>query len=405
MRQRLALLVAATTSVVLLAFLLPLAVLVRQAARDDAIADATGRTQVLISVVAGGAGVAEVAEVSRQLRSTGLDVRVRRAADSSLQTSVTDVGDQVVIRQPVIARGRTWNVQTVVPDDRLHAGVARAWMVLAGLGVLLIGLSLMVADRLARNLTSPIEALAGVAHRLARGDLSARVEPGGPEEIRSVGAALNLLATRIGTLLTAEREAVADLSHRLRTPVTALRLGVESLPPGPDRDALTASVDDLTRQVDQLIREARRPVREDVADRCDAVQVVAERVAFWAPLAEDQGRTVGLSLPAGELPVRCSPEDLASAVDALLGNVLAHTPERSDFAVSVEPAAFGALVVVRDRGPGFDEHAVARGHSSAGSTGLGLDIARRTAQAAGGELTVIRHPDGAEIRLRLGAPV
>ena len=68
------------------------------------------------------------------------------------------------------------------------------------------------------------------AERLGRGDLDARVEPGGPDEVREVGAALNRLAARISELLAREREEVADLSHRLRTPVTALRLDVESLP-------------------------------------------------------------------------------------------------------------------------------------------------------------------------------
>ena len=106
-------------------------------------------------------------------------------------------------------------------------------------------------------------------------------------------------------LLAHEREAVADLSHRLRTPVTALRLDVESLPRRARAGTgSTADVDELTRQIDALIREARRPVREGVEARCDARAVVAERVEFWAALAEDQGRAVALTLPAGPSPVR-----------------------------------------------------------------------------------------------------
>ena len=124
-----------------------------------------------------------------------------------------------------------------------------------------------------------------------------------------------------------EREAVADLSHRLRTPVTALRLDVESLPHGPDRDRLTADVDEMTRQIDVLIREARRPVREGVEARSDACAIVRERVEFWQALAEDQGRRVGLSLPDRPCQVRAGAADLEAALDALLGNVIAHTPE------------------------------------------------------------------------------
>ena len=101
------------------------------------------------------------------------------------------------------------------------------------LGLVLIGLSLLVADRLARTITRPITDLARGADRLAHGDLTTRVRPDGPAEVREVGAAINLLAGRIGELLAGERESVADLSHRLRTPVTVLRLEVESLRPRP----------------------------------------------------------------------------------------------------------------------------------------------------------------------------
>ncbi|MEQ4724849.1 HAMP domain-containing protein [Nonomuraea sp. B19D2] len=82
---------------------------------------------------------------------------------------------------------------------------------------------------LALAVTRPVDGLARVSHRLAGGDLTARAEPGGPPEVRSVALALNHLAGRIDGLLAAERESVADLSHRLRTPLTGLRLDAESL--------------------------------------------------------------------------------------------------------------------------------------------------------------------------------
>lgn len=409
MRRRLALLVAATTSVVLLAFLLPLAVLVSRAASAEAVSEASARSQVVASAVTSGATPAEIEALTAELAAAGLQVSVRAEPRPRVlrTTVIRAAGGGAVVRQPVVTDGRLYTVETLVPRSQLRAGVARAWLVLGLLGLVLVALSLLVADRLARAMTRPISELAAVAHRLARGDLSARVQPGGPPEVTDVGVALNLLAGRIGALLTSEREAVADLSHRLRTPITALHLGVESLAAGAERDGLLASVDELTRQVDRLIDEARRPVREGVDARCDARAVTAERVAFWQALAEEQGRAVTLRLPPGPVWVRATDSDLGDALDALLGNVIAHTPEGAAFAVELTASAFGAELVVHDDGPGFPgAEVVRRGQSRAGSTGLGLDIARRTAEASGGALEVGRSPSGGGlVRLRLGAPV
>ena len=316
-------------------------------------------------------------------------------------------GGAAVVRQPVVVNGNTVVVVTEVPRSRLRRGVTRAWSVLSLMGLVLVGLSLVVADRLARSLTRPISELAHTAERLGAGDLTARTVPGGPDEVREVGVAVNLLAARIGSLLAHERESVADLSHRLRTPITALRLDVDSLADSPERDRLAADVDELTRQVDAVINEARRPVREGVEARADARAVTQERVDFWAALTEDQGREVSLALPTGPCIVRAAEDDLAAALDALIGNVVSHTPEGSAMHVVLTAERDGsALLLVDDGGAGFaDSSVVGRGRSGAGSTGLGLDIARRTATASGGDLRIGRSPaGGARVSMRLGGP-
>jgi signal transduction histidine kinase len=407
-RRRLALLVAATTSVVLLAFLVPLAVLVGRAAASDAVNDATSRTQPVVSAVAAGADESEVASLVDSLSGSGVRVRVLDPARVPRSTTVTrDAAGNAVIRQPVFVAGGAELVRTVVAHDKLTAGVMKARGVLLLLGVVLVLLSLVVADRLARSMTAPITDLARTAERLGRGDLAARATPGGPDEVREVGVAVNRLATRIGELLAHERESVADLSHRLRTPVTALRLDADALPAGPDRDRLVGDVDELDRQVDALIREARRPEREGVGASCDARAVTQERVEFWAPLAEDQERAVIVDLAAGACPVRAAQTDLEAALDALIGNVLAHTPDGTGLAVHLSPGPDGgAVLVVADEGAGFPDPSVLhRGRSGAGSTGLGLDIARRTAEATGGGLELGRAPGGGgQVTLRLGPP-
>jgi signal transduction histidine kinase len=234
-----------------------------------------------------------------------------------------------------------------------------------------------------------------VSHRLARGELDARADPAAPVEVGVVAGALNTLAGRISELLREERETVADLSHRVRTPLTALGLDAEALRQPEDAARIGAGVDAVQRAVSSVIDAARR--RATDAAECDAAAVVAERVAFWSVLAEDTERDVRTDLAAGPLPVAVGRADLEALVDALLGNVFAHTPDGSAFAVRLGPRpGGGARLLVADAGPGLPAGAdvLRRGASGGGSTGLGLDIARRTAEQAGGGLALGRSPGG-----------
>ena len=129
------------------------------------------------------------------------------------------------------------------------------------LGLVLIGIAVAVADRLARSIVGPVEELSAIAYDLGDGNLDARVTPAGPREIREVGAEFNRLAEQVEQLLQAERETAADLSHQLRTPLFALRLDAESLPAGPERTRVLDDIDELARHVDFVIREARREVQ------------------------------------------------------------------------------------------------------------------------------------------------
>jgi len=414
-RRRITLLVAATTSVVLLAFLLPAASLVARVAEARAL-DA-GRQQLQFLIPSVGLGEPdEVRGILTGLVTDGRSVAVRWTDDRWLSepgaatgpapetATATESAAGIRLVQPVRRVDGVAVVEVLVPAEQVSAGVTRTWLILAGLGLLLFLLALLVADRLARSLTRPVTDLADTAHRLGSGDLSARVQPGGPPEVREVGTAVNRLAGRIGELLTAERESAADLAHRLRTPLTALRLDAESLPPA-DRDRLLDDVDALARTVDEIISEARRPVREGLGAACDATAVVADRVAFWAVLADEEQRGLDLDLPGRPLPVRVAAADLGAAVDALLGNVFAHTVEGTGFRVAVRPRdGGGAEVSVADSGPGLPEASVERGRSGGGSTGLGLDIARRTAESSGGGLRLASSSAGATVALELGPP-
>lgn len=425
MRRRLILTVAATTSLVLVALLVSVGYALQKVAEDNAIAEASVEAQRLETIVGTAQSpttlVPDLRRFNEELAGVrtsvifadgtgvGLDataslpVRYARARAAAVLVD-TDEGVELAI--PVFGRPEGDAViRMIIPQERLHAGLDRSFLVLGLLGAALLGLALFVADQLARAFVRPVTALAATAQRLETGDLGARVDPDGPPEIREVGTALNRLAERIRELLNSEREAVADLAHRLRTPVTALRLDAESLTDPPERSRLGASVDELTRVVDDVIREARRPVREGMGARCDAVGVVRDRAAFWSALAEEESRPVDVDVPPGPLWVRTSEEDLAAALDALLGNVFAHTREGVPFTVRVLPCGGGCVVIVSDRGQGLpaDETLIERGRSAHGSTGLGMDIARRTAEASAGRLVATTAVDGgAEVRLELG---
>lgn len=420
MRGRLALLVAAVAVLVMVAFLVPLAVLVRTVAADRATVRATADAQGLVPVV-GTAGPDSVRLTVEQLAAasgrevsvflpdgTVLGARVPRtpavalAARGQSLTVESAAGREVVIA----VQGRpdgTAVIRTVVPRAELTAGVTRAWLVLALLGALLVLVGLAVADRLARGLVRPMADLGAVSHRLANAELDARVDPAGPAELREVAGALNHLAERIQVLLREEREQVADLSHRLRTPLTVLRLEAESLRNPDDAARLTTAVDGLERAVTGVIRQARWRSAPAEGGRCDAAAVVGERVAFWSVLAEDTGRSVTLDLAPGPLPVPVPGDELAAAVDALLGNVFAHTPDGTPFTVRLASEAGQVALTVADAGPGLPPGPVRRGASRAGSTGLGLDIADRAARAGGGRLELDNGPDGgAAVTLLLG---
>ena len=215
-----------------------------------------------------------------------------------------------------------------------------------------MAIAALIASQLGRRISEPLHAVAAVAHRLREGDLSARAEVEGTEETEELARALNGLAERTRDLLVAERAAVADLSHRLRTPVTALRLDAETVTDPEVARRLGEHIGVLQRSIDAIVHDARRPVRENLRESCDASAVVRERVAFWRALAEDQGRPVEVEVPDAPAVVPLAADDLASVVDVLVDNVFAHTAEPAGFAVRLVRSGDRAAWRSPTRGPG-----------------------------------------------------
>lgn len=433
MRRSVILLAAAATATVVIALVVALGLGLRAITADQVTVRASVGAQDLVTLVGTAGDRAEVVQALAAFedsvggihasvlypdgslaqgpaaRSSGYvlsaNPAVRRVrAEGSAGVLDTDLGRELVL--PVFTSAGTPSVvHVVVPPERLHQGLGTAYAVLAVLAFALVGLATLAADRLGRSFVEPVASVADAARALAAGRLKTRVTPSGPPEVQAVGHGLNTLADRIEELLERERERAADLAHRLRTPLTALRLTTESVHDDVERARLTDVLTSLESTVDTVIREARNPSGA-VVRRCDAAEVTRERAAFWAVLAEEEGRRMTVVVPSGDAPVPTTREDLVDALDAVLGNVFSHTPEGVAVEVSLRHVSGRVAVVVSDEGPGIEAGSdpVERGQSGAGSTGLGLGIATRVAEEAGGRLDIEASPRGGT-RVTIELPV
>jgi signal transduction histidine kinase len=154
--------------------------------------------------------------------------------------------------------------------------------------------------------------------------------------------------------------------------------------------------------VNRLIQETRQAPR--ASGRADLAEAVRERMAFWTVLAKSQQRPADVRTPARRVEVALDRDELGAAVDALLSNVFAHTPEGTPFRVELRrtaPAGQSWSLIVEDQATGSSTRPTpAAGRP--GGTGLGLDIVRRTAEKAGGTAEIGRGKKGGykvEVRL------
>ncbi|MEZ0068410.1 signal transduction histidine kinase [Streptacidiphilus sp. MAP12-20] len=433
----------AVTTMVALAFLIPLGLMVRDSARERAFTaaerqaatvgpalaittDQNALRRALASSQDGAAGLIAI-HLPQAAGGSGSSgggfavVGTERASESAVVAAAANgrsgtigVNGGFAYLEPVaVSDGRVAVIEVYIPDSALTRGVTSAWLVLSGVAIVLVLISVAVADRLGTRIVGSARRLANAARALGGGDLAVRVPQadGSPPELREAAEAFNAMADRVVRLVAAERELAADLSHRLRTPLTVLRLNAASLGQGVAADQTRHAVAQLEREVDQIIRAVRGRGVEQTATgadpvACDAAEVIRDRAEFWSALAEDEDRP--WQLAGAERPVRVpvAAAELGAALDAMLGNVFRHTAQGTAFAIDVHETGDGVIVLVSDAGPGIadPESALRRGVGAEreGSTGLGLDIVRRVAEGTGGDVAIGGSVlGGTEIRVRL----
>ncbi|MEM9513641.1 MAG: HAMP domain-containing sensor histidine kinase [Actinomycetota bacterium] len=414
MRRLLVVLMAATTTTVVIAFVLPLALAIRSVERTDEINGIVNSAAALGAFIDDGTPTVDVEEAILRYEAEfpNIDVTVYGEDGSVVGVQVpanNDVaaafaGQQIVDESsggvtayvpqkgPFDAEGRSsFVIRLAASGDVIDLGVRSIGAVIALSTIISIlvggGMGLLAA----RMIATPTQNVTDVARRLQHGELDARATPSGPAELRELAETLNHLAARVAELLVRERESVADLAHRLRTPLTALHLEIETLDPTPETEELLARVQRLEATLNQILAEMRRP-EEHEKRTVDVAAIARDRLTDWSDVAIDAGRPFHVRVePAGPRRVTGDPADVEAAFDTIINNAFKHTPEGTRIDVSVVDDGDRLRFSVEDAGPGFPDDTVAqRGVSAGQSSGLGLDIARRTVEAFGGEMRLGR---------------
>ncbi|CAM2938027.1 sensor histidine kinase [Skermania piniformis] len=251
----------------------------------------------------------------------------------------------------------------------------------------------------ARRLADPLRDVAARAARLALGDFRPDPRRHGIAELDRVSDVLDSATVEIAGRLQREHSLAADVSHQLRSRLTAVRLHLDELSVHPDpavvgeAEQAMAQVDRLTTAIDDLVRASRTDgaaARTPVAVLAELTGVVGE----WEPAFADAGRALRL---AGDPELRApvTGTRLREAVSVLIDNALGHGDGACTVTVRPIRGERGTVCVeVRDEGGGISDelapHVFDRGFSAAGSTGVGLALARALVEADGGRLELQR---------------
>jgi signal transduction histidine kinase len=358
--------------------------------------------------------------------STRPEIATALAGSQATGTRRSDtLGEELaVVAVPISSDGQLNGVVRVsFPTEQVREQVLDNWLRLGLLSILVLAGAASLGWLIARWAVGPIDELESGARRLADGDLSARAEVShGPPELQHLASTFDDMAARLEVLVGSQRAFVADASHQLRTPLTALRLRIESLEDTAlsddaepelarsDLDAIDAELERLGRMVEGLLALARSETTTGT-ETIDAATVTAAAVERWQPLAAEHDVQVRLDAPSSA-PARAVPGGLDQILDNLLDNALGVAPTGTSVEVRVEESDGEVVLVVRDRGRGMAAEERSRAtdrfwrapNATQGGTGLGLAIASELAAASGGSLHLSDPPDGPGLLVEVRLP-
>ena len=323
------------------------------------------------------------------------------------------VGEAVGKRGPEIGA-----VVIEVPTDAVRDKVEVRMAVLAGGGLAVLLLTgALCALPLARWVLRPVHDLNAAAGRLAAGGLGARAsDRGGPPELRGLARAFNEMADNLVTALQRQRAFVADASHELRNPLATLRLRLEALAGetsedvGRDARLALSEADRLAAIVDRLLELARAEATAAEQVDFDAVAVVSERLAAWAPALGAEGIVARVQAPEPAI-ARGLPDAVRYALDVALDNARKFAPGHP-LDVEVRSRGGHVEISVRDHGAGLhpdeldqvgDRFWRSSGHRATAGTGLGLATSRALLESAGATLEISLGRPGLVVTLAVPA--
>ncbi|MFF7852622.1 ATP-binding protein [Streptomyces sp. NPDC007904] len=328
----------------------------------------------------------------------------------------------LVVASPVIRDGDVVAVVvTDSPTGPMRSRILRGWLVIAAgeAGAMLLAVG--AALRLTGWVLRPVRILDATTHDIATGRLKSRVAvAGGPPELRRLARSFNEMADNVESVLEQQRAFVADASHQLRNPLSALLLRIEllalELPEGNEEIAsVQAEGRRLAQVLDDLLDLALAEHSEAQLQVTDIGALAAERVAAWAPTAEAKG--VRLTGDCPPTTAWADPVALSSALDAVIDNAVKFTPGGESVEVTVASNGDTSTVVVTDNGPGLTDEELTRvgdrfwrsgRHQNVKGSGLGLSISRALLAAGGGSIAYGRHePHGLRVTVTVprNAPV
>ncbi|MFD7657231.1 ATP-binding protein [Actinosynnema sp. NPDC059797] len=306
-----------------------------------------------------------------------------------LEFGATPGEDVLSVQVPIAQQG---TVRLEVSADPVRTTQYQVSALVVLLVVLSVGTGTVVATVTARKLAEPLRHVAARASRLGAGDFRHDDRRHGVPELDLVSDALDKSAGALAQLVQRERELVGDVSHQLRSRLTAMQLRLEalSLHPEPDAAAEARAALEQAERLAEVLNEMLAAARAARAVGAEPLDLAAELAAIaeeWREPLRQVGRALRVRVPEGLL-ARATPARLREAIGVLLDNALRHG--EGQVVVSARRDDGTVVVEVSDSGRGVPDelshHIFERGVSGGGSTGVGLALARALVDADGGRL-------------------